>query len=95
MTAALEMLGDINATNYHQQSALHLACRGGMIDMIFFLLNKNIDATLIDHTGQLALHEFCKRDDFSIEVKGSLKQVLDMHLQLTRSERIPLLRIRF
>lgn len=51
--------GDINATDYHGSSPLHLACQRGHQDATIWLLDKGADMNLEDNDGNTPLHLCC------------------------------------
>ncbi len=51
---------DLNSSDYDKRTALHLACSEGKIDVIKYLINKNVNKNVVDRWNNTPLDDFNK-----------------------------------
>ncbi|RMJ15462.1 hypothetical protein CDV36_004852 [Fusarium kuroshium] len=72
MNRLIKNRADINATNHHGQTALHLAISGGARESTQSILDKGGDPNTQDHDGRTPLHQAVEIGD-----KATVKLLLD------------------
>ena len=51
---------DLNSFDYDKRTALHLACSEGKIDVIKYLISKNVNKHTVDRWNNTPLDDFTK-----------------------------------